>query len=155
MATGKKARRAAIEGDEAAHAGLFRQVSLIVRAIAGSGVGRTLVSLIVVLALVIIGTAYMQIRLNAWNKPFYDSLSRRDLHDFIAQLAVFAVIGSVLTVLNVAQTWLGEMLKLKLRDGLVHDLVRDWMLPWRAFWLANGGSLCVNPAPRKHAAALQ
>jgi ABC-type uncharacterized transport system fused permease/ATPase subunit len=74
MGTGKKARRAVAEGDEAAHSGLFRQVSLIVRAIAGSGVGRTLVSLIVFLALVIIATAYMQIRLNAWNKPFYDSV---------------------------------------------------------------------------------
>src|SRR5690348_3371846 len=150
MATGKKARRAAAEGDEAAHSGLFRQVSLIVRAIAGSGVGRTLVSLIITLALVIIVTAYMQIRLNAWNKPFYDSLSRRDLHDFITQLAVFAVIGSILTVLNVAQTWLGEMLKLKLRDGLVHDLVRDWMLPRRAFWLANAGAMGVNPDQRMH-----
>ena len=150
MSTGKKARRAAAEGDEAAHSGLFRQLSLIVRAIAGSGVGRTLVSLIVFLVLVIIATAYMQIRLNAWNKPFYDSLSRRDLHDFITQLAVFAVIGGILTVLNVAQTWLGEMLKLKLRDGLVHDLVRDWMLPRRAFWLANAGSMGVNPDQRMH-----
>jgi vitamin B12/bleomycin/antimicrobial peptide transport system ATP-binding/permease protein len=150
MATGKKARRAAAEGDEAAHLGVFRQVSLIVRAIAGSGVGRTLVSLIVFLAVVIIATAYMQIRLNAWNKPFYDSLSRRDLHDFLTQLAVFAVIGGILTVLNVGQTWLGEMLKLKLRDGLVHDLVRDWMLPRRAFWLANAGSMGVNPDQRMH-----
>jgi vitamin B12/bleomycin/antimicrobial peptide transport system ATP-binding/permease protein len=150
MGTGKKARRAVAESDEAAHSGLFRQLSLIVRAIAGSGVGRTLVSLIVFLALVIIATAYMQIRLNAWNKPFYDSLSRRDLHDFLAQLVVFAVIGSILTVLNVGQTWLGEMLKLKLRDGLVHDLIRDWMLPRRAFWLANAGSMGVNPDQRMH-----
>jgi vitamin B12/bleomycin/antimicrobial peptide transport system ATP-binding/permease protein len=150
MSTGKKARRAVAEGDEAAHSGLFRQVSLIVRAIAGSGVGRTLVSLIITLALVIIATAYMQIRLNAWNKPFYDSLSRRDVHDFVTQLAVFAVIGGILTVLNVAQTWLGEMFKLRLRDGLVHDLVRDWMLPRRAFWLANAGSMGVNPDQRMH-----
>jgi ABC-type uncharacterized transport system fused permease/ATPase subunit len=149
MATGKKTRRVA-EGEEAAHSGLFHQLALIVRAIAGSGVGRTLVSLIITLALVIIATAYMQIRLNAWNKPFYDSLSRRDLHDFMAQLVVFCVIGSILTVLNVAQTWLGEMLKLKLRDGLVHDLVRDWMLPRRAFWLANAGSMGVNPDQRMH-----
>ena len=150
MATGKKHRRAVAEGDEAAHSGLFRQLALIVRAIAGSGVGRTLVSLIVFLVLVIIATAYMQIRLNAWNKPFYDSLSRRDLHDFITQLGAFAFIGSILTVLNVGQTWLGEMLKLKLRDGLVHDLVRDWMLPRRAFWLANAGSMGVNPDQRMH-----
>ena len=150
MAAAKKARTSAAEREEADQAGLFRQVAQIVRAIAGSGAGKALVWLIIFLFLVIVATAYMQIRLNAWNKPFYDSLSRRDLHDFVNQLGVFAVIGTILTVLNVAQTWLGEMLKLKLRDGLVHDLVRDWMLPRRAFWLANAGSMGVNPDQRMH-----
>ena len=136
--------------DEASESGLFRQVGLIVRAIAGSGVGKTLLAIIFGLFVVIVATAYMQIRLNAWNKPFYDALSRRDLHDFLMQLSVFFIIVAVLLVLNVAQRWLGEMLKLKLRDGLVHDLVRDWMLPRRAFWLANAGAMGVNPDQRMH-----
>ena len=146
----RKARRVAAQSDEAGQSGLFRQVGLITRAIAGSGVGKALVGLIVVLFVVIVATAYMQIRLNAWNKPFYDSLSRRDLHDFLMQLGVFFIIAGILLVLNVAQKWLGEMLKLKLRDGLVRDLVRDWMLPRRAFWLANAGSMGVNPDQRMH-----
>jgi putative ATP-binding cassette transporter len=141
---------AAAHSDDTAQTGLFRQVSLIVRAIAGSGVGRMLVAIIVGLFLVIVATAYMQIRLNAWNKPFYDALSRRDLHDFLRQLGVFFIIAGILLVLDVAQTWFGEMLKLKLRDGLVHDLVRDWMLPRRAFWLANAGPMGVNPDQRMH-----
>ena len=137
------------EGDEIAH-GLFRQVGLIVRAIAGSGVGKTLVFLMIGLFLVIVATAYGQIRLNAWNKPFYDALSRRDLHDFLRQLGVFAIIPFGLLILNVAQKWLGEMLKLKLPDGLLPDLVRDWMLPRRAFQLANTGAMGVNPDQRMH-----
>ena len=145
----KRAGRTAAEADEAAH-GLFRQVGLIVRAIAGSGVGKTLIVLIIGLLVVIVATAYGQIRLNAWNKPFYDALSRRDLHDFLRQLGVFFVIAFGLLVLNVAQKWLGEMLKLKLRDGLLHDLIRDWMLPRRAFWLANAGAMGVNPDQRMH-----
>ena len=136
--------------DEASESGLFRQVGLIVRAIAGSGVGKALLAIIFGLFVVILATAYMQIRLNAWNKPFYDALSRRDLHDFLMQLGVFFIIVAVLLVLNVAQRWLGEMMKLKLRDGLVHDLVRDWMLPRRAFWLANAGAMGVNPDQRMH-----
>jgi vitamin B12/bleomycin/antimicrobial peptide transport system ATP-binding/permease protein len=143
----KQARRAAAEGEELTH-GLFFQVGLIAKAIAGSGVGKTLVVLIVGLFLVILATAYGQIRLNAWNKPFYDALSRRDLHEFLRQLGVFFIIAFGLLVLNVAQKWFGEMLKLKLRDGLLHDLVRDWMLPRRAFWLANAGAMGVNPDQR-------
>src|SRR5581483_2746572 len=140
---------AAAPSDDSAE-GLFRQLHLIVRAIAGSGVGKVLVGVIVGLFVVILATAYMQVRLNAWNKPFYDALSRRDLHDFLKQLGVFFIIAGILLVLDVAQTWFGEMLKLKLRDGLAHDLVRDWMLPRRAFWLANAGPMGVNPDQRMH-----
>ncbi|MDB6045261.1 MAG: transporter domain protein [Gammaproteobacteria bacterium] len=141
---------AAAEREEAAHSGLMQQMGLMIRAISASGVGKTLVLLIIAVLLVIVLTAYGQIRLNRWNKPFYDALSRRDFHDFLLQLGVFFVIAAVLLVLNVAQKWLGEMLKLKLREGLVHDLVRDWMLPRRAFWLANAGPMGVNPDQRMH-----
>jgi putative ATP-binding cassette transporter len=141
---------AAAAREEAAQSGLMRQMGLMVRAISASGVGRTLVLLIVAVFLVIVLTAYGQIRLNRWNKPFFDALSRRDLHDFLYQLGVFFVIAAVLLILNVGQKWLGEMLKLKLREGLVHDLVRDWMLPRRAFWLANAGPMGVNPDQRMH-----
>ena len=51
---------------------------------------------------VIAATAYWQIELNAWNKPFYDALSRRHLPDFLSQLGVFAKIAGALLVLNVA-----------------------------------------------------
>src|ERR1700761_4979592 len=138
------------EHDEAAQSGLFRQVGLIAGAIFKSGVAKALVTLMVVLFVVIVATAYAQILLNAWNKPFYDALSRRDLHDFLRQLLKFFEIAGGLLILNVAQKWLGEMLKLKLRDGLLHDLVRDWMLPRRAFWLANAGPMGVNPDQRMH-----
>jgi vitamin B12/bleomycin/antimicrobial peptide transport system ATP-binding/permease protein len=146
----EKDGRAAAESEDAADLGLFRQMGIITRAIFGSGVAKALSLLIFALFVIIVATAYMQIRLNAWNKPFYDALSRRDLHDFLMQLGVFFIIAGILLVLNVAQKWLGEMLKLKLRDGLVHDLVRDWMLPRRAFWLANAGSMGVNPDQRMH-----
>ncbi len=148
--TDEGGRSGPADPDDGGNSGLFRQLGLIVRAIAGSGVGKVLIGLIFSLFVVIVATAYMQIRLNAWNKPFYDALSRRDLHDFLVQLGVFFVIAGILLVLNVAQKWLGEMLKLKLRDGLMHDLVRDWMLPRRAFRLANAGTMGVNPDQRMH-----
>ena len=43
-----------------------------------------------------------------------------------------------------------ETLELKLREGLVHSLVDDWMQPRRAFWLANAGAIGVNPDQRMH-----
>ena len=135
---------------ETAHLGLGRQIGLVSRTIFGSPVAKALILLFVAIVLVVAATAYGQIRLNAWNRPFYDALSRRDLRDFLYELGVFFVIaGSVLT-LNVAQGWLVETLELKLREGLVLGLLQDWMAPRRAFWLANAGSMGVNPDQRIH-----
>jgi len=71
------------------------------------------------------------------------------LNDFLYQLGVyFAIVGSLL-VLDVAQRWLTETFKFRLREGLTHDLVRLWMAPRRAFWLAtSGGPMGVNPDQR-------
>ncbi len=43
-----------------------------------------------------------------------------------------------------------ETLKLRLREGLVQDLVGHWMKPRRAFWLAHAGPMGVNPDQRMH-----
>jgi vitamin B12/bleomycin/antimicrobial peptide transport system ATP-binding/permease protein len=135
---------------ESAHSGLARQIGLITRTVFGSPAGKVLIFLLAAMILVVAGTAYGQIRLNGWNKPFYDALSRRDLRDFLFQLGVFFLIAGCLLVLNVAQRWLVETLELKMREGLVLGLLRDWMLPRRAFWLANAGTMGVNPDQRIH-----
>lgn len=141
---------AATDIDEAAHAGLVPQLSMMIGALFASPVRNTLMALGGGLVAVILLTAYGQIRLNAWNQPFYDALSRRDLTDFIVQLGVFAMIAGSLLVLNVFQTWLNQMMKLKLREGLVLDLVGQWLMPLRAFRLANAGPIGVNPDQRLH-----
>jgi putative ATP-binding cassette transporter len=138
------------QADAAANTGLRRQMGMMLQAIFGSPVGRRLTVLIIAIFLVIVITAYGQIRLNSWNKPFYDAISRRDLHDFLVQLGVFAVIAGSLLALNVGQRWLVETTKYKVREGLVHDLLARWMLPRRAFWLANSGPMGVNPDQRMH-----
>jgi vitamin B12/bleomycin/antimicrobial peptide transport system ATP-binding/permease protein len=135
---------------KAANLGFVRQLRLVIRAIYSSPVGKSLTILMAVILLVIVATAYGQIRLNSWNKPFFDALSRRDLRDFLFQLGVFFVIAGFLLILNVTQRWLAESLQVKLREGLVRSLLRDWLLPRRAFWLANAGTIGVNPDQRIH-----
>jgi putative ATP-binding cassette transporter len=144
----KDTSSAAAEMEEAAKVGVAGQARMIFRGIFGSPVGKRLTVLISVLVIVILVTAYMQVLLNSWNKPFYDALSRRDLHDFLVQLGVFFAIAGTLLVLNVGQRWLIETTKYKLREGLVRDLLGHWMLPRRAFWLANAGAIGVNPDQR-------
>jgi putative ATP-binding cassette transporter len=136
--------------DESANSGLLPQLGMMIRALWAAPVRNTLFLISGALFLIIAATAYGQIRLNSWNQPFYDALSRRDFGQFLEQLGIFAVIAAVLLVLNVAQRWLGETLKLKLRQGLALDLIGNWLKPGRAFRLANAGPMGVNPDQRMH-----
>src|SRR5262249_31362102 len=141
---------ATAEIDEAAHAGLVRQLSMMIAALLASRVRSLLLLLGLAVFVVILATAYGQNALNNWNKPFYDALARRDLREFVRQLGMFGIIAGGLLVLNVAQRWLSEMLKLKLRVGLAHDMIGNWLAPRRAFRLANAGSIGDNPDQRMH-----
>jgi vitamin B12/bleomycin/antimicrobial peptide transport system ATP-binding/permease protein len=137
--------------EESANSGLVPQLGMMVRALWAAPVRNTLFFLSGALFIVVAATAYGQIRLNTWNQPFYDALSHRDFAQFLKQLGIFGVISAILLILNVAQRWLGETLKLRLREGLAHDLIANWLQPGRAFRLANAaGAMGVNPDQRMH-----
>ncbi|TKB27231.1 MAG: ABC transporter ATP-binding protein/permease, partial [Mesorhizobium sp.] len=97
---------------------------------------------------VIVATSVGQVLLNRWNQPFFDALARRDMPAFLHQLLVFAAIASGLLLFNVGQTWLDQMLRLKLREALTLDLIDEWMRPARAFRLTHAGAIGVNPDQR-------
>ncbi|MGA8613215.1 MAG: ABC transporter ATP-binding protein/permease, partial [Xanthobacteraceae bacterium] len=98
-------------------------------------------------------TAYAQVKLNAWNRPFYNALTRKDVAAFVEQIGVFAVLAVILLVLNVAQTWLNQRSKIVLREGLVNNLLNEWLSPRRAFRLSNSGAMGANPDQRLQADA--
>ncbi|MDE3239825.1 MAG: ABC transporter ATP-binding protein/permease [Paracoccaceae bacterium] len=128
--------------------GLRAELRMMAGAFWASKRRNRLIALAAGLVLIILATAYMQIRLNAWNRPFYDALTRKDLPSFMVQLGVFGAIAGVLLVLNVAQIWLNQMARLVLRQGLVEDLFGQWLAPQRAFRLANAGPIGTNPDQR-------
>ncbi|HTV79744.1 MAG TPA: ABC transporter ATP-binding protein/permease [Steroidobacteraceae bacterium] len=132
------------------HSRLLPQLATMWCALVQSSVRDSLLLLGVVLTAVVLATAFGQIRLNAWNQPFYDALSHHRLDEFVHQLGVFAIIACTLLILNVAQKFLTETLKLKLREGLVKDLIGHWLRPMRAFRLAHAGDIGVNPDQRVH-----
>ncbi|HEY3785823.1 MAG TPA: ABC transporter ATP-binding protein/permease [Steroidobacteraceae bacterium] len=146
----KKSPAATQEMADGAQAKLVPQMAMMLRALLASPVRNTLFALGAALVGVVILTAYGQIRLNAWNKPFYDALAHRDLGSFFNQLRVFGMIAGGLLILNVGQRWLVEMSKLKLREGLAKDLIENWLQPMRAFRMASAGAIGVNPDQRMH-----
>jgi putative ATP-binding cassette transporter len=111
---------------------------------------RSLALLIVGMVLVICATAVVQVGLNAWNRPFYEAIAHRSFPAFLDQLLFFGVIAACLLVLNVAQVWLREMIKLNSREWLTRDLFGEWLKPGRSIRLARAGELGINPDQRIH-----
>lgn len=102
---------------------------------------------------IIIATAFMQVQLNAWNQPFYDAIERRDWPGFVTQLGVFGIIAGALLILNVAQTWCNQLIRVKLRELATRDLIGNWMTRKRAARISRAGEIGVNPDQRIQADA--
>lgn len=97
------------------------------------------------IVLVILTNTFGQIKLNAWLGSFYDTLVQRSLSTLGHELLAFLVIVGGLLCLVVAQTWLQETLKVKLREWLTHDLMDQWLKPKRAYLLTQAGEDGANP----------
>ncbi|MFL5258362.1 MAG: ABC transporter ATP-binding protein/permease [Hyphomicrobiales bacterium] len=129
---------------------LARQFWDFVRTLWASGGRHVLTLLSVGTILVICLTAVAQVGLNAWNRPFYDAIEQRNFKEFLYQLMVFFLIAGALLVLNVAQAWLREMIKVKSREWLTKDLFAQWLEPGRTVRLSYAGEIGVNPDQRIH-----
>jgi putative ATP-binding cassette transporter len=89
-----------------------------------------------------------QVYLNRWQKAFFDAIERKDLGMIWDQLLVFLIIVSVLLTIVVSQTWLHEMLKVRLREWLTHHLLDNWLPHGRAYRLGISEETGVNPDQR-------
>jgi putative ATP-binding cassette transporter len=99
---------------------------------------------VVVLLLNIVG----QIYLNRWQRSFFDAIEKKNLALIGQELLVFLVIIAVLLTIVVSQTWLHEMLKVRLREWLTHHLLDLWFPAGRAYRLGISEEMGVNPDQR-------
>ena len=130
--------------------GVVLQILGMIAALWASRQRNKTIMLFIALVGVVGATAYSQIKLNAWNQPFYDAVAHKNISGFLIQLGVFGMVAGILLVLNVAQMWLNQKSKLVLRRGLVEDLVAEWLTPVRAFRVSQAGQIGENPDQRIH-----
>ena len=124
------------------------QLGSLVRALMLSPARNRIALLAIGLAFIICANAVGQIRLNSWNGDFYDALELKDVAAFSFQILVFVIIVGSLLILVVAQTWLDELAKIRLREWLTHDLLDEWLAPKRAYFIAFAGEIGTNPDQR-------
>ena len=81
------------EIEATADAGLVSQLDMMLKALWASPARGAIIWITGAAVAVVAVTAYGQIRLNNWNQPFYDALSRREFAQFLMQLGVFGLIA--------------------------------------------------------------
>src|SRR6266851_6986706 len=69
----------------------------------------------------------VQIRLNLWNKSFFDALEAKDWPAFIATMWLFALLASASMGIAVYQVYLKQLLQLRWRRWLTSRLVEGWL----------------------------
>jgi vitamin B12/bleomycin/antimicrobial peptide transport system ATP-binding/permease protein len=109
---------------------------------------RRIILLVAGIAAVLVANMYGQIQLNDWNGAFFDTLARRNVPSLLHELLIFIGIVVALLALVVGQTWMQQMLKVRLREWLTHHLLDQWLVPGRAYRLGLAGQLGVNPDQR-------
>src|SRR5262249_25984646 len=135
-------------GQEAttADSGVMAQLMCLLRALVATPRHRVRLGILATaLVVVVCAVAYGQIKLNAWNGSFLDTLEHRTFSTLGGQLIRFFLIVGGLLVLVVGQTWLQETIKVVLREWLTHDLLDKWLAPKRPYLLAHAVEGGANP----------
>jgi putative ATP-binding cassette transporter len=127
---------------------LARDLTLFTRVLRRAEGGRRAVAIFVVSIAVTIANMFGQVRLNEWNGQFFDAVGRKDLSGFVQHLWTFLVIIAVLLALTVAQTFLQERLKFRLREWISRHLLIEWLKPMRIYQLSFAGPYGRNPDQR-------
>ncbi|MEO1016542.1 MAG: ABC transporter ATP-binding protein/permease [Pseudomonadota bacterium] len=130
--------------------GVLAQAFVLLRAVGQSPGRRSLTMLSLAIALIIGANAVGQIYLNDWRGAWYDALEQRNLDAFFLQLQIFLVIVGFLLAMVVGETWLHQMVRIRLRQWLTHDLLNVWLHPKRVALLGHAGEIGINPDQRMH-----
>jgi len=127
---------------------LSRDLALFARVLRRAPGGRRVMAIFVGAIVVTIANMVGQVWLNDWNGQFFDALAHKELSGFLGLLWTFLIIIAVLLSLTVAQTFLQERLKLRLREWIARHLLVAWLKPMRIYQLSFAGAYGRNPDQR-------
>jgi putative ATP-binding cassette transporter len=74
-----------------------------------------------------LGSVYMLVLLNDWNRQFYNALEQKDERDFFALLGYFCLLAGIYIAVAVYETYLEQMLQMRWRIWLTRQYLGDWL----------------------------
>jgi vitamin B12/bleomycin/antimicrobial peptide transport system ATP-binding/permease protein len=107
-----------------------------------------IVMLVSGLFVILVANMAGQVYLNAWQGDFFSAVGKKDGSLIGGQLMIFMGLIPILLALVVAQTWLHEMTKVRLREWLTSTMLDHWLIPGRTYRLGISANEGVNPDQR-------
>jgi vitamin B12/bleomycin/antimicrobial peptide transport system ATP-binding/permease protein len=86
-----------------------------------------------------LGTVYTSVRINEWNKAFFNALQGFDSGEVFRQLGIFCVLVAFAIAMSVYALYLKQLLQIRWRRWLTHRYLASW-LDNRAFYRMQVGN---------------
>lgn len=127
---------------------ITRDLALFARALRGVKGAKIVLAFLIGWIIATIASMAGQVRFNKWYGQFFDAIGKKDLPEFTHSLWVFVPLVSVMLALTVAQTFLQERLKFRLREWVSRHLLAEWLKPMRIYQMTFAGDDAANPDQR-------
>src|SRR5246127_5692992 len=103
--------------------------------------------LLAAIVLLSLTNVYVSVRINEWNKSFYNALQAFDRGEVIRQLVIFCGLALIGATISVNALFLNQMLQIRWRRWLTRRYVSDWLTDrkYYRFWF---NTITDNPDQR-------
>jgi vitamin B12/bleomycin/antimicrobial peptide transport system ATP-binding/permease protein len=104
---------------------------------------------VLVLAVVILnlGSVYIGVRINEWNRAFYNALQTFDAPELFRQIGVFGILVTCAVLISVSALYLSQLLQIRWRRWLTLRYLTAWLAD-RAYYKLQLGEATDNPDQR-------
>ena len=86
-----------------------------------------------------LGNVYISVRINEWNKAFYNALQAFNGAGFFRQLGIFGILVAAAIAMSVYALYLKQMLQIRWRRWLTRKYLAAWLADARIIQLQLGG----------------
>jgi putative ATP-binding cassette transporter len=94
-----------------------------------------------------LGNVYIGVRINQWNRAFYDALQAFDMHELFHQIGIFSVLVVCAVLISVSALYFTQMLQIRWRRWLTLRYLAAWLAD-RAYYKLQLGNTADNPDQR-------
>jgi vitamin B12/bleomycin/antimicrobial peptide transport system ATP-binding/permease protein len=94
-----------------------------------------------------LGNVYISVRINDWNKAFYNALQAFDRGEMFRQLGIFCILVAFAISMSVYALYFSQLLQIRWRRWLTRKYLDDWLAD-RAYYQLQLGSTTDNPDQR-------